>query len=403
MALDFRRDFSDTFRMKLAVVVDTFPRWSERFIARELSELARRGVDFSIFCLKAGLLPDAADADFAGLESRRVVLPSCIMPKALATKANAALERRRKLAQSELGLRGYAKVQCAAVLATLLRDGKFSHVYAHFASLPSTIGWLAAAEAQLPFSMSVHARDVFIDAQLLQEKIHDSARVFTCHTRAFDFLRKNAAPAQREKIALMHHGLPLEQFMDRGRPAPAPIPAFLAAGRFVPKKGFETLLAAAADKRLAERDFRLILLGEGPLEKKLRAQIKKLKLGTKVEVLPPAAGAELKTIFATADLFIAPFETASDGDSDGVPNTILEAFAFGVPVVGTAAGGLSEILNAETGTVVAEKKPAELAAALLRFLDSPKDFTTKTAAARKRIERDYDIRKNIAPMLDLLR
>ena len=403
MALDIRRDFSDTFYMKLAVIVDTFPRWSERFVARELSELARRGVDFTIFCLKAGSLPDADDADFAGLESRRVVLPSCIMPKALAAKADAALERRRKLAQNELGLRGYAKVQCAAVLATLLRDGNFSHVYAHFASLPSTIGWLAAAETGLPFSMSVHARDVFVDAQLLKEKIQDSARVFTCHTRAFDFLRESTPAAQREKLVLMHHGLPLEQFLDCARLAPAPVPVLLAAGRFVPKKGFETLLAAAADPRVAERDFRLLLLGEGPLEKKLRAQIKKLKLSAKVEVHPPTAGVELKKTFAAADLFIAPYETAGDGDSDGVPNTILEAFAFGVPVLGTAAGGLSEILDKETGTIVAEKSPAELATALLRFLNSPTEFSAKTAVARKRIERDYDIRKNTAPLLELLR
>ena len=63
---------------RLAVIVDTFPRWSERFIARELRELARRGVDFSVFCLKAGNLPDDTDADWHGLIERRVVLPSSV-------------------------------------------------------------------------------------------------------------------------------------------------------------------------------------------------------------------------------------------------------------------------------------------------------------------------------------
>jgi colanic acid/amylovoran biosynthesis glycosyltransferase len=399
--------------MKLAVVVDTFPRWSERFIARELQELARRGVDFSVFCLKAGALPDSDDADFAGLEARRVVLPSCIMPKTLAaTKNTDNLERRRKLAQKELGLRGYAKVQCASVLAKLLRDGKFSHVYAHFASLPSTIGWLAAAEAKLRLLISAHARDVFVDAQLLEEKLNDCARLFVCNAAARDVLSASVSPAQREKVTLMHHGLPLDQFQwgrhsclpknGRPAPAPAPVPVFLSAARFVPKKGLETLLTAAAELRLESKPFRLVLLGEGLLEKKLRAQIKKLNLGAKVEIHPPAAGAELKKIFAAADLFLAPFETDADGDRDGVPNTILEAFALGVPVIGTAAGGLGEILSAETGTVVPEKNPAQLAEALARFLDSPQGFIEKTKSARKRIERDYDIHKNIAPLLSAL-
>lgn len=389
--------------MRLAVVVDTFPRWSERFIARELAELARRGVDFSIFCLKAGTLPDAQDADFAGLDARRVVLPSCFMPKALAFKGDDALERRRRLARKELGLRGYAKIQCAAALATLLREGQFTQVYAHFASLPSTVAWLAATDAGLPFALSVHARDVFVEPQLLREKLQDCARLFTCHARAYEHLRAEATPGQREKITLMRHGLPLAQFPFRERAAEhqRPVPVILAAGRFVPKKGFATLLDAAADARLAAHDFRLVLLGEGPLEKKLRAQIQKRKLASKVEIHPPVAGAALRELYAQADLFVAPFETGNDGDSDGVPNTILEAFALVLPVLGTDAGGLGEILDARTGTVVAQKNPAALADALLAFLEDPRPFYARTRAARARIERDYDIRRNIEPLLSL--
>ncbi|HYG77390.1 MAG TPA: glycosyltransferase family 4 protein [Planctomycetota bacterium] len=386
--------------MKLAVIVDTFPRWSERFIARECGELVRRGVDLRIFCLRAGTLPDGGenDADFAGLLERRIELPRCIMPRALnGDGEDAELRRRRDLAKKELGLTAYAKVQCAKTLADLLAEGKFTQVHAHFANLPSTIAWLAAHTARLPLTLSVHARDLFVEAQLLDAKIADCKRVFTCHARAQEFLVA-MNPHAAKKIVLMRHGLPLEHYSFEQR-EPAQTPQILAAGRFVPKKGFETLLAAVADPRLRERSFRLILLGEGQLEKKLKAQIERKQLGSKVMLHGPVSGEPLKNLFRHSSLFLAPYETASDGDSDGVPNTILEAFALGLPVVGTAAGSLREVLTPETGTVVAEKNPAELAAAIAGFLDDAAVYGEKTRAARKLIEKDYDLSKNIAPLL----
>jgi len=389
--------------MKLAVVVDTFPRWSERFIARECAELLRRGVDLSLFCLKAGALPGGgADPDFAGLNERCIELPRCIMPRALSSDhEDAELRRRRALAKKELGLSAYAKVQCAHTLANLLREGRFTHVHAHFASLPSTIAWIAAHAAKLPLSMSVHARDVFVDAQLLEEKITDCARVFTCHARARDYLlQKCRFPDERKKIVLMRHGLPLEQFPFLPRP-PSAVPRILAAGRFVAKKGFETLLAAAGDAGLRDRDFRLVLLGEGPLEKKLRAQIKRHDLGAKVTLHAPASGETLRAFFRQSDVFLAPYETADDGDSDGVPNTILEAFALGLPVVGTAAGSMGELLSPQTGTRVAEKNPAALAEAIAAYLDDARPHVAKTQAARAVIEREYDLAKNVEPLVDL--
>ncbi len=388
--------------MKLAVVVDTFPRWSERFIARECAELVRRGVDLRIFCLKAGMLPGAeSDPDFTGLIERCIELPRCIMPRALTSDhGDAELARRRALAKKELGVTGYAKVQCAQSLAGLLRDGNFTHVHAHFASLPSTIAWLAAHAAKLPLSMSVHARDLFVDAQVLEEKAATCARVFTCHARARDFLLETF-PAAREKIVLMRHGLPLEQYSMRQR-TPRQVPQILAAGRFVAKKGFETLLAAAADERLRDRAFRLVLLGEGPLEKKLKTQIAKKSLGEKVILQPPVIGAALHDVFAQSDLFVAPYETAADGDSDGVPNTILEAFALGLPVIGTASGSVSEVLNSESGTVVPEKNPAALAEAIAAYMDDPRPHLAQTKAARAVIEREYDLAKNTGPLLEIL-
>ena len=69
------------YNMNLAVIVDTFPRWSERFIARELNELVRRGIAVTVFCLKAGRVPAADDVEWAGWLARRKVIPRYVLPK----------------------------------------------------------------------------------------------------------------------------------------------------------------------------------------------------------------------------------------------------------------------------------------------------------------------------------
>jgi len=386
---------------KLAVIVDTFPRWSERFIARELQELRRRGVEFTVFCLKAGPPPCAGDTDWEGLLERRVVLPARLIPTRVRTDGLAPAARERwDEARRHFGVGGYRQLGRALGLCSALHDGGFRHVHAHFANLPSTVGWLAATSLSLPFSFSAHARDVFIEPQLLDGKLADCVRVFTCHERAQELL--SAQAAEKSKVRLMHHGLPLEQFAFRVRQAGCGL-RILAAGRFVPKKGGDVLVEAAAQPALATRAVTMALLGEGPEKGALAARIRKLRLKSKVVIKEPVGGSELRKVLADADVFVAPYRLAPDGDADGVPNVVLEAFALGVPVIGTDAGGLSEILTPETGTVVPQNDPVALAQAMAAFMDSPAAACEKTRAARALVERDYDIRKNIEPLWEVVR
>ncbi|HEY3322908.1 MAG TPA: glycosyltransferase [Planctomycetota bacterium] len=385
--------------MKLAVIVDTFPRWSERFIARECNELVRRGVQLSIFCLKGSAGPGAgddpvSDPEFAPLLPLRVVLPSGFSLLTAPKNDDPETSRREQLAREEVGLRQVWRARC---LAVQLRSGGFTHVHAHFASLPSTLAW--AATAGISFSLSVHARDVFVEPQLLNVKLRDCTQLFTCHRRAFEHLAQLERDAGISgKVKLMHHGLPLEQFPVRERKITGAL-KLLAAGRFVQKKGFATLIEALADARLSQRDWSLTLLGDGAEKPKLEALIEQRGVQNKVSLRPAVVGTELRELFDQSDVFVAPNETAPDGDADGVPNTVLEAFALGLPVIGTQAGSLSEVLNEQTGTVVPEKRPQALAQALLSLLEDPAPVLAKTATARARIEAEYDIRKNMDAFL----
>jgi len=109
--------------MSIAVIVDTFPRWSERFIARELNELLRRGLNLRLYCLRAGAEECAADPDFAPLMPFRVVLPFCFLPsRGSELGGDAAAQMRIEKAAEAIGSSGYRQIACANTLVRLMRE-----------------------------------------------------------------------------------------------------------------------------------------------------------------------------------------------------------------------------------------------------------------------------------------
>ena len=394
--------------MSVAIIVDTFPRWSERFIARELNELQRRGLDFTIYCLKAGDSDCERDPEFEDLIARRVVLPSCFLPSfARELGMDEAAKERMRLVEKELGITAFRQIGCADSLTKLIRERRHQIVYAHFASLPSTLGWLAAEALKLPLVISCHARDVFVEAQLLREKLQCARRVFTCNSKAFDELCTiETRIGLSGKTMLMHHGLPLERYSfnesRRDRFESDENLHLLAAGRLVPKKGFDMLIDALARPELENCRIQFALLGDGPQLRALQMRVLSNKLKC-VALRGRIVGEKLEEWFNWADVLAVP-SVEIEGDSDGVPNVLLESFALGLPVIGTDAGSLSDVLNVKTGFVVKAESNKQmitqnLALGICEMRADPAAIFGRAEAARAVIEERYDIRKNIEPLL----
>lgn len=160
---------------------------------------------------------------------------------------------------------------------------------------------------------------------------------------------------------------------------PAERPLIVAAGRLEARKGFDTLIAAAA--RLQERglDFELALLGEGPLRTALEAQVRALGLDARVRL--PGFVHDLPAWLERA------WVHALSSRIEGLPGTILEAFAAGTPVVATECPhGPRELLaDGRAGLLVPVDDAAALADALQAVIESPERRAALTAAGRERL------------------
>ena len=143
----------------------------------------------------------------------------------------------------------------------------------------------------------------------------------------------------------------------------------LFLGRLVEKKGIPTLLSAMRDVRLQFQDCRLMICGGGPMRAELESAVDRLGIRDNVFFTGPVSDEEKGALLAKADILVVPSESTEYGDIEGLPVVILEGLAAGKPVVASNVGGVSDaIVSGFNGILVSEKRPDQLAQAIVSLL-----------------------------------
>jgi glycosyltransferase involved in cell wall biosynthesis len=288
---------------------------------------------------------------------------------------------------------------CGMALARELRQAGALHVHAHFGGLAASAARIAARLCGLPWSFTAHARDIFhesVDEVALQQKLASATCTITVSRFNRDYLVGTlGAPAER--VHVVYNGIDLAALPLAAPAAPEREPLIVGVGRLIEKKGFCDLVAACA--RLRERGvaFRCEIVGSGPLEAELLAQIGALGLGDRVRLCGALTQAEALDRMRRAALVAAPCVVAGDGDRDGLPTVLLEALALGRAAISTPVTGIPELIaDGETGLLVPPGDPESLARGIERLLRDPELRSALGARGRARMERDFDIHRNAA-------
>ena len=117
----------------------------------------------------------------------------------------------------------------------------------------------------------------------------------------------------------------------------------------------------------------------------------------------PVPREQLVEDYSRASVVVAPCVVGSDGNRDGLPTVLIEAMALGVPVVATNVTGIPELVDeGRTGLLVPPRDTAALAAAIHRLLADRRYAQTLAATARDRVETQFDLRRNVASLRELL-
>lgn len=304
----------------------------------------------------------------------------------------------------------YRRLNHAPAFAAKLRTGGFSLVHAHFGVGGARAAPFARA-ARLPLVITFHGYDVPLltsvhrfrpehlgYALTAARTVREDMTLGLCASEElYEMLRDYGVPAAR--LRLYRLGIDLAAF------APAPrtagVPEVIAIGRFVEKKGFEYAIRAVADQVARGARLRFTIVGDGERGPRLREMVAALGLAACTTFTGALPAREVAARLRGADVLLAPSVTGLDGDRESGLIAVKEASASGVVPIGTWHGGIHEIIDdGATGFLVPERSVTALSDRLGRLLADPALRARMAAAARAKMEREYDLAHRLAALDD---
>jgi glycosyltransferase involved in cell wall biosynthesis len=272
-------------------------------------------------------------------------------------------------------------------------------LHAHFLHTPASVARYAALICRIPWSFSAHAKDIWTTPEWeLRSKLTEAEWGVTCTRANLDYLR-SLGPAHG-KLHLVYHGLDFSRFPPHAAAPEMRYGRFtiVSVGRAVEKKGYSDLLRALA-RLPSDMDWRFEHAGGGPLAERLKGEAERLGIADRIRWHGAQSRDFIFDLLRRADLFVLPSRHTSSGDRDGIPNVLMEAQAFALPVIATDISGIPELItHGSTGWLVPEKNFRALAAAIALLLH---DASLRRKLARAAAE---NVRKKFSsePGIDFL-
>jgi len=250
----------------------------------------------------------------------------------------------------------------------------FGHIAVHL--LPLIRGWTK------PSVVSFHGADVMVDLEkpayrAATKEMLAAVRLVLVRSESLEraLIEIGCAP---EKIRIQRTGIPVDEIPFRDRVWPSDEAwRFVQACRLIEKKGLKTSLLSFAEFAARYPRSTFTIAGEGPLRSELEERAGELGVGDKVSFAGFVSQTQLRELFYRSHIFLHPSELGTDGNQEGVPNSMLEAMASGLPVFATEHGGIPEAIeNGTSGILVKEGDAPALGRALLEAVARPDQLST---------------------------
>ena len=362
--------------MRIAYLVNTYPRASHTFIRREIQALERMGRAVHRFAMRSdrAALNDAADLEEDRrtehlLERGKLQLVASALGWLARHPAQAAAALRLAL---RCGGRGNARALHlvylleAAHLARRCRDLGVTHLHAHFGTNSATVAMLASVMGGPRYSFTVHGPEEFDApaALCLGDKVGRAVFVVAVSSFGRSQLCRWADVADWAKLHVVHCGIEPARF-----PAPDPLPhgvQLVAIGRMAEQKGLPLLVEAMALAAPALPGVRLSLVGDGPLRPMIEARIAALGLQDRIRLTGWLDEVAVRAELSAATALVLP------SFAEGLPMVVMEAMAAARPVIATAIAGLPELVTRDTGWLVPAGDAPALADAIITLAAMPR-------------------------------
>ena len=390
--------------LRVAFLLEHFPKVSETFILDQITGLLDRGHDVRIHARgpEAGGVVHPAVTRYHLLDRCRYERPRArgrfarlATVQSLAriglTRPAAAvrLVRARRLGGEP------ARAQLVRTAETFAERTRFQCVHAHFGTMGRVAQELRAAGLlRAPLVTSFHGYDVnVLPAKFPADYYAELFRHGDLFTVNSEFLgsRLAALGCPAERIVRLPMGVDLTRFPFRVRVPPAAGPVrLLSVGRLVEVKGFDDALRAIDVARRTGVHVRYTIVGDGKERNDLERLARDLGIADVVDFAGWRTQDDVSALYAEHHVFVHPGVTARDGAQEAQGVALLEALATGMPVVATRTGGVPDSVPDPEGWLVAERDVDALAAKLIQVCGETDAWEALGRAGRRHVERHFE-------------
>ncbi len=375
------------------VVYNEFPKRSETFLFREFVAWRRRGLDVRA-CSLVGASRELP-AEMAPFRGQTVYLRSALSAANvwhLPSEAIRALRHTPPLAAwADVRRGGRIRISAAGwlagvALAAVGRRLGARRIHAAWCNVPAEAAFHASRLLGVPYTVSSHAVDLFVDTPPGARRLAAAEAIFVCNREAAEQLTREN-PGLAHRLQLVHHAPDVTRFPLAARRAGPPW-RLLAVARLVPKKGLDLLIEVGSQLRGRGLEFDCRIVGDGPLAHDLEHRIRAARLASCFRLTGPSDHDGVARAMAESHVFLSTSRVASDGDREGLPNALVEALLSGLPVVATRTGSVEELLrDGETGRLVAAD---DASAAAVAVVELTRDYTAALTLGRAGRQRVLD-------------
>ena len=407
-------------KVKIAYIFTRFPCLTELFALREVEELRRLGIDIQPYSLNRVKAEEMQDPLMKFWFDKTVYVPSSSSFQCLVLLSKISIKHFRIFWGGLIVKCIYGNIRNLRYLfaslavfsqATYIKQELIKTdvmwIHAHFATNATTVAWIIKHLSGIPYSFTPHAYDIFkreFQTGFLRTKIQD-AHFVVAESQFNKFFLQNFSGQKSEngRYPVIHCGVGADYlYRQLKKDCKNSFPIILCIARLVEKKGHKYLIRALAIIKQQALDFKCIMVGDGPLQKKLINQLKEKNLEDRVEFVGKFSPVQARDILERADIFCLPCNHASSGDRDGIPVALMEAMAKRLPVISTHMKGITELIRSgDNGLLVPERDEQALAEALIILLKNSNLRSRLAEAGYNTIDKYFNSKKETTKLYQI--
>jgi glycosyltransferase involved in cell wall biosynthesis len=396
--------------MRIAYLINQYPKVSHTFIRREILALEQHGFDIMRISIRGWDNDLVDDSDIAERDKAWYVLRSGWLAVAGAVLACCILRPDRLLRAFALAVRlGWRAERPllfhliylaeACLILGWLRKRSVQHLHAHFGTNSAEVAALVHELGGPPFSFTVHGPEEFDKARFigLPEKTHRASFVVAISSFGRSQLLRLVDHHEWRKIRVVRCGLNPDFY---GFPATySNAQHLVCVGRLCEQKGQLLLIEAARRLTEAGIQFTLTLAGDGELRPAIEALIREYRLETAVRVTGWISNEEVRRQILQARALVLP------SFAEGLPVVIMEAMALHRPVISTYVAGIPELVrDGEHGWLVPPGDIEALVRAIKACLETPLEVLRRMSdAAFRQVVKYHDVNLETGKLAELIK